>query len=222
MMLTPARKITKSKRNVTGHVSHRGTSVRYESPLERDFYELMRADPEVEAMHGQPIKVVYSDAMGSERFCFPDALIHFKSGSGRLPLLCEVKDRQTLRNEWHELKPKLKAARAYASSKGWKYKIFTEGRIRTPFLQNAKFLRAYLHMPFDQFTCSRLVRLLLPKGDCTIKTFAEIVASDLKLSMLEAVPWVWHLVAKHSVLVDLNVPLQMTSHVRSPAQVASV
>lgn len=80
--------------------------------------------------------------MGRKRFGYPDFLVHFRLPSD-VPMLVDVKFRREIFERWAELKPRLRAARAYARERGWIYRIKTEVDIRTPYLANAKFLLPY-------------------------------------------------------------------------------
>jgi len=64
--------------------------------------------------------------------------------------LCEVKYRKDLALQWPKLKPKIRAARKYAKNEGWEFKIFTEKEIRTPYLENIRFLWSYRFSDFDE------------------------------------------------------------------------
>ena len=129
----PVREIGVSTRGVTGSVPSFG---RYESSLERDLMEILRFDPHVERFTPQPLTIEYLDRDGRTRNYTPDGLIHFKadSGSHQVPVLFEVKHREDFRKDWKILLPKFRAAKAYCLVQGWRFEVFTEREIRTPYL----------------------------------------------------------------------------------------
>ncbi|HEY0974652.1 MAG TPA: heteromeric transposase endonuclease subunit TnsA [Solimonas sp.] len=203
----PARKIPRSYRNVTGRVAHGGTSAHFESPLERDFYRLLRFDSDVQSIHVQPLQIPFVRADGSSGYCYPDALVIFHPLSGRRTTLYEVKERAKLRQAWGEFKPKLKAARKRATLEGWKFKIVTEKEIRTPLLDNADFLLDYKDREVDHLKCQRILRVLREIDGWTVNKLLDSMESELRTPRLELIPIVWHLVATKQAQVDLQVPL---------------
>ena len=88
----PVRNIPISNRAVTGR--HAKSGARYESALERDYYELISADPDVINIDWQPVSISYTSIDGKTRRYTPDALITFKENPvtkiTRPPLLIEV------------------------------------------------------------------------------------------------------------------------------------
>lgn len=203
----PARKIPKSFRNVTGRVSFGGTSIPFESPLEADFYRLLRFDQDVESITAQPVKVPYVRADGSSGFCYPDALVTYRGAVMRRPMLCEVKLRSDLIKDWKDLKPKLKAARRYAAANRWTFKIVTEVEIRTPYLKNVDFLQEFREREVDQLRCQRILRAFRGADDWTIEKLVNEMAIEFKAQRVEILPLVWHLVATYQLPVNLELPL---------------
>jgi hypothetical protein len=143
------RKIPLNRRSLTGLVASRsqGRMVASESSLERDFYILLDFDLNVNKYIEQPLSVEYRDMEGHERTYTPDVLVYYRDDiiPAKLmkPMLCEVKYRRDLFENWKEHKPKMCAGRAYARERGWQFKIITECEARIPYLENAKFLRQY-------------------------------------------------------------------------------
>lgn len=144
----PVRNIPRSHRSLTGRVaSHTDdTSRMFESSLERDLFIILDFDGRIANFEEQPLRIPFTDKQGNRHTYVPDVLIHYHpnavAGYQKPPLLAEVKYRQDLFRNWNELKPKFKAARAFSREQGWQcFRIFTENEIRTPYLENAKFLR---------------------------------------------------------------------------------
>lgn len=71
------RKIPIGNRAVTG--VHARSGARYESSLERDFFELMTADPTVDNVEEQLVQINYATSDGAQRRYAPDALVTFRA-----------------------------------------------------------------------------------------------------------------------------------------------
>ncbi|UVA79981.1 TnsA endonuclease N-terminal domain-containing protein [Pandoraea commovens] len=207
----PTRRIGVSTRGVTGAVPSFG---RYESSLERDLMEIFRFDPNVERFVPQPLTIEYRDDLGGLRRYTPDGLIYFKENAGLVatPVLFEVKYRADFRKDWKILMPKFRAAKAYCLRHGWRFQIFTEREIRTPYLENVRFLWAYL----EQVPSSDLVAMILQtlwdldEADPDLLLYALCHDSSNRARMI---PAVWHLVATGAIGCDLNLPLTMRSRI---------
>jgi hypothetical protein len=145
------RSIPLNRRSLTGRIPSvkNGGMVDVESALERDFATVLEFDDRVCRYEAQPVFVHY-DRGGRRQRGVPDFLVWYSDGFGKKPLLCDVKYRAELFERWTTLKPRLKAALAFARDQGWGYRIMTEVEIRTPFLVNARFLLPYRSRSIEQ------------------------------------------------------------------------
>lgn len=216
----PVRKIPMNHRSVTGRVARvdGSASTTFESTLERDLFILLDFDLNVAQFEEQPVRIEFLDSLGSLRTYTPDVLITYRSdiipGKWMRPLLVEVKYRKDLWSDWQILRPKFKAAVRYAHAKGWQFKILTEQEIRTPCLDNAKFLRRFrsTETPFE---ISAQIREILYE---LRETTPECLLTALRTSrdaQAEILPFLWHLVAVREIGVDLTLPLTMQSQIWS-------
>lgn len=204
----PVRSIGVSGRSVTGMVPLMG---RFESTLERDLMELIRFDRSVNSFLAQPVKIEYIGDAGEARSYTPDGLITFDlAPSSPRPILYEVKYRANFREQWRILLPKFRAAKSFCDERGWRFEVFTEREIRTPYLDNVKFL-----WPFrSRQPCP----LLSGAVEAVFDSYTEISVGDL-LRLLapvpqqrgELIPVLWHLIANGSIHCDLNLPLSMVT-----------
>ena len=183
-----------------------------ESTLERDWLILQDFDQSVERCEEQPVKIEYYDEQGRRRFYTPDLLIIYNDG--KPPLLCEVKYAEDLRKKWKEMKPKIKAGRRYARERGWKFRIFTERRIRTPFLTNVKFLRHQQCSAPSQENQDVVLNKLRRMRKATPQRLIESIHRD-PLKRAEVLPIVWYLVASQRILADLSQPLTMNTPIKT-------
>jgi hypothetical protein len=186
----------------------------FESSLERDLFTLLDFDIGVSGFEEQPIRISYVDKHGRQHTYTPDVLIHYHANISSVtppPLLAEVKFRADLFKDWEELKPKFKAARAYSRERGWqRFRILTENEIRTPYLENAKFLRGYIGLGFVPHEAHLLLDTLAALGPATPQSLLLKCSKD-PMRGAELMPTMWHLVALRYIGCDLNVRLTMES-----------
>ena len=206
----PVRDIGISRRSVTGSVPSLG---KYESTLERDLMEILRFDPRVDGFTAQPLTITFLDEKGGKRSYTPDGLIHFKESSYRpVPVLYEVKFREDFRKNWKLLIPKFRAAKNYCLDKGWRFEVFTEREIRTPYLDNVKFLWPYRERVPTCEVSSAILQMLwdLDEADPDLLLCALCHDSTNRARMI---PALWHMVAVGIIGCDLNAPLTMRTRI---------
>ncbi|MBJ2256919.1 TnsA endonuclease N-terminal domain-containing protein [Pseudomonas helleri] len=206
----PVRKIGVKHRSVRGTVPKMG---QYESTLERDLMELIRFNPTVRSFLAQPLTIEYRTADGGKRKFTPDGLIHFNEGEPQQPsVLYEVKFRSDFREQWKILMPKFRAAKAYCALRGWRFQVFTEREIRTPYLTNTKFLWSFLDRTPSPSAADRLISALAERGEATPESIL-IYLSQSTASRIELIPVLWHLIAVGKIGCDLEKPLCMASKI---------
>ncbi|QER40862.1 heteromeric transposase endonuclease subunit TnsA [Acinetobacter suaedae] len=212
-MYEPVRKIGISSRSITGTMPNGN---RYESSLERDLMILMDFDPSVHLYTPQPLVIKYQSSDGKNHRYTPDGLIEYRSRDKSKKanvILVEVKYRSDFVNKFNEVLPKFRAANLYAKNMGWEFKIFTDDRIRGPFLENAKFLNAYksyFHEDFDLLITEKLEKL-------RVSTPKELVCSIFKDKWNQAkmIPVLWGMIARREVGCDLTKTLTMKTTIWS-------
>jgi hypothetical protein len=218
----PVRVIPRNSRSLTGKVIdfQRQSAVAFESALERDLYVLLDFDAAVARFEEQPVTIPYRDPAGVSRTYTPDVLVVYHVGladhQDRQPVLYEVKYRDDLRANWGDYKPKFKAARRYAREQGWAFRLITEREIRTPYLKNAKFLRAYRHRTLNSGDCCRVLALLAAQCETAPEALLMALSAD-RWERARLLPVLWHLIAVRQVGADLTVPLTMRSRIWSLA-----
>lgn len=214
----PVRQIGKSYRNVTGIVASAKAAgqAQFESTLERDFLALLEFSPDVLQFEVQPVALRWNDGSRERRYT-PDVLVHYKErhASEPVPVLYEVKYRSDLRDQWRELKPKFRAALRFAAAQGWRFRLISEIEIRTPYLDNVRFLLPFVRRgppPADDMD-------LL---DCTLARLGAAEAQGLlqaacrdEWNRARLMPALWYLVATLQVGADLQAPLNMRTLIRS-------
>ncbi|WP_339495892.1 TnsA endonuclease N-terminal domain-containing protein [Pseudomonas sp. RA_105y_Pfl2_P56] len=206
----PVRDIGVRQRSVRGTVPKMG---QYESTLERDLMELIRFNPSVHSFLAQPLTIEYRTAEGEKRKFTPDGLIHFKEGKSLEPsVLYEVKFRSDFRKQWKILMPKFRAAKAYCDLRGWRFQVFTEREIRTPYLTNIKFLWPFLDRIPSASASDRLISALEKLGEATPESILTHLAESVA-RRVELIPVLWHLISVNKIGCDLETPLCMASRI---------
>lgn len=212
----PVRTVPKNSRSLTGLVPNPRTQsmAAFESSLERDFLLLLDFDPDVAFFEEQPVTIVYYDANGRRRTYTPDVLVRYRNVSPQArhpkPLLCEVKYRDDLRQHWAAYRPKFRAAQRYARQQGWRFHVVTERHVRTPYLENVKFLRPYRTLPLNDSYRTQLLSALATLEATDPARLLAAVCHD-RWQQAQLLPMLWQLVATREIGTDLAQPLTMQS-----------
>ena len=213
----PVRKIPIGTRALTGQ--HARTGGKYESGLERDFFELVSQDPMFKHLDWQPLHIYYGGATGRDHRYTPDALVTFNvdpaSGVARRPLLAEVKYRSEYRKRYHELKDRLRAARKYANAMGWQFLVVTEREIRTIPFANRHFLNGYADRIPDSRHVALIEAAIGAAGNLGIKALLVAIDAD-PWKQAAMIPAVWWLLSQGRLETDFSIPLTMKSEVCLP------
>lgn len=180
--------------------------------------ELSRFDDAIEKIVPQPLVVGYRDRAGRDRTYTPDGLVVYKEYLRAPPLLYEIKYRADFRVSWRKLLPKYRAAKQLALSRGMIFKVFTEREIRTPFLDNVKFLWPYKARKVEQAIQERILLVLsdLQEADPELLLIA-LCNNERNRGLM--IPALWHLVAHDRIGCDLSKPITMQSPIWSKEDV---
>lgn len=222
----PARRIRPSKGKNTGFHSSRknGRGAETESLLEHDFLTLLEFDNHVERYDVQPITLRWS--IDAEQYIYtPDVLVEYTEYARRVkpflkPTLFEVKPHEVLKRDWNKFEPKFRYALSWARENGMRFKIVTDRRIRTPFLENAKFLLRFHASTFngisscDENRDERYVLQCLARAGATTPKELLLLMSGFKSRQAELIPWIWRLILEDRIETDLSKPLTMISQIR--------
>lgn len=215
------RKIPKNYRNLTGVVASnkQGPGAAFESTLERDLLILLDFDPVVSRYEEQPVTLQYRHPDGGMRKYTPDLLVEFCDCGCDTPRpwLIEVKYESELREKWEEFRPRFRAAVRYARERGWLFRIFTEKRIRTIYLDNAVFLRRYLRPLSADGDAEQLLAMLHQLRESSPDALLAALRCD-RWNRAVLMPALWHLIAHRRIEADLTRPLTMASRIWLSAQ----
>ncbi len=214
----PVRTVPKNYRSLTGLVPNTRTQsmTAFESSLERDFLLLLDFDPDVEFYEEQPVKITYHDDRGRRRTYTPDVFVRYRTdrlqAQHTQPHLCEVKYRDDLRQHWAEYRPKFRVAQRYARQRGWRFRVVTERHIRTPYLDNVKFLRSYQTIPINERYRTQFLHALSALKETDPASLLTATSQD-RWQQAQMLPMLWQLIARREVGTDLAQPLTMQSRI---------
>lgn len=203
------RKIGVTNRSVSGVVPDIGS---FESSLERDFMELTRFDPNIAEIIPQPMTIGYFDSQGAARHYTPDGLLTYQAQLEIPPILYEIKYRADFKDSWKQLIPKFRAAKNFSRNRGWAFKVFTEKEIRTPYLDNIKFLWPYKQRTFDDEMLRYILSVMSDLQEADPALLSAALFSSRK-NQATVIPIIWYLIAKLRIGCDLNQPLTMHSKI---------
>lgn len=223
----PARMIGRSRYSVRGRVSTEKSPESQDSEclLEYDFLLLLEHDQRVRRFAVQPITLRWEDESGRRCRYTPDVVVEYSEvAMVRDPCLrltlYEVKPRDLLKRDWQELKPKFRAATAWAREMDYRFRIVTEKEIRTPYLDNVNFLRMFSgkRMIRNQGLTAeiqwRIRDTLFDLKRTTPRELLNTITPDPR-RQAEHIPWIWHLINEGFVGCDLSKPLTMISEIWS-------
>jgi hypothetical protein len=163
--------------------------------LDRDYLLLLDFDLAVDFYEEQLVTIEYCDSRGSLRRYTPDVLVRYRRAvnaiSVSLSVLCEVKYRDDLRQHWAEYKLKFKAAHCYARERAWRFRLITEREIRTPYLENVKFLRQYRDLAVDNAQQSQLLQTLAERPATEVGGLLAAMTED-RWRQAQLLPVLWH------------------------------
>lgn len=158
--------------------------------------------------------IEWLDANGRQHSYTPDVFVRFVESDGKKPWLCEIKYRSELREKWVELRPKFKAASYFAKEQDWKFKIFTEREIRTPYLANARFLMRFRDSAPNAGFMEDILGYLMINHETTPRDLIKAIRAD-ETGQAQLIGVLWHLIATFQVGVDLHTSLTMKSRIWS-------
>lgn len=149
--------------------------------------------------------IPFRAASGLQSHYTPDFLVLYKDQTASLH---EIKYRDELRANWEELRPRFRAAFRHARVSGMRFSIQTEVKIRSPKLNNIKFLRPYARQEPNTEVEGHLITALGRIGESSVRDLIAAVRSAPE-GQSQVLPHVWRLLALHRIHAELSVPLTM-------------
>jgi hypothetical protein len=189
-----------------------GTRAGFESSLERDWLICLDFHPTITLVREQPFAIHYELDGRALRYT-PDVLAQFAVAPGELAtVVYEVKPLDELQSRFTDYRYRFKQAIAFCRERGWRFKIVTEKHIRTPFLNNAKFLRKYRTLPMQALYRDQLLYSIRALGPTTPQALLALAyISDEK--RMAALTELWRMIACREIGAELSQPLTMQSSI---------
>lgn len=203
------RKINANDRSITGsfHSEKMNERVHFESSLEKDFYLWCEFNGSVTEYLYQPLSIVYKNDYGVNSIYTPDVLVHFLDS--RPTKLIEIKYSTDLKENFTKYKPKFKAAIKYCLERDWKFELITES-IRTPLLDNIKFLNQFKNNTLDQELKDQILTHLASFEKFTPRIFLETFAKTDYIKGI-GLRYFWTLTLRREIICDLTTPISMNT-----------
>jgi len=186
--------------------------------LKRDWLLSLDYDQNVLRVEEKPFSIPFS-IDGKKRRYTPDVMVERFSNRRENTKVCiyEIASRAELKNNWETYRPKFKAMLKRCHKRGWHFKIITEKEIRTPLLDNAKFLRRYRSLPDKSQARNHLLYTLKALGPTTPLALLAASYSHEEAQMV-ALPFLWKLIGTRAINATLYEPLTMSSDIWLPGE----
>jgi hypothetical protein len=192
----------------------------FEAFLEEEFFVWLRFRQDVESFERPKEPIPWRDETGKNRKYTPDAIVRWRpkvAGGKGSTEVCEVKpdferERDTpagqlpRRESDEDNEMKWEAARLWAESRGWTFRVYRSTDIRGPFLQNAKFLLKYVEREFPDLGSERLLRTLHASGPVALEALMEKMEPDA-WAWAKLLPTLYVQIVRGAIDADLNQPL---------------
>ena len=216
------RTIKPSHYSFTGRVpsAKNRNSRQAESQLEQDFLVLLEFQKDVARFGVQPITIRWMGVKGRIERYTPDVVVFYHTRMDSkpiyLPTLFEVKPYAILKRDWTLLRPKYRAATSWARERDFRFKLITDVQIRTPYLQNVRFLSRYSegvlwsNGHWDAHRHISLRETLRKLGTSTPSYLLDAI-TNCKNVQLELIPILWQMMHIGVIAADLTKPLNMNT-----------
>ena len=201
---TQVRKIKPTRLSVSGFLPFRdGTSIPYESTLERDFLIYHTYDPHVVEIVAQPMTIPFVKYHLNYKYT-PDFFVRFNDG--RKPILVEVKPKAKWQEHWREWREKWKAAMHYCKENDFVVHVYDEAKIRHIALANINAVQRYKRLNCDVEDINAVLNHVKLMGTVTIDYLLARFFSG-SLYRQRGLQVIYHLLAEKHLHCDWFMPL---------------
>lgn len=187
------------------------------SSLEEDFELLLSFDANVERVEVRPLSITFVNSIGRIENYLPYAFVRYRRdirpARHLRHVLCDVVPRNRFHGCGVASKQRLRAARLYASERGWEFRVLTEREIRTPFLENIRLLGRYRDVPIREEDEYAVLSQLHRVGNTSPAELLAMLGND---SPVAANRWnraIWKLIANLEIATNLDAPVSATSRI---------
>lgn len=152
-----------------------GRTLAFESRLERDHFMLLDADAAVVTFEEQPITIEFTGRERARRYT-PDCRVTYQA---RPTELVEVKYRCEIEAMPSEKRASLdeahNAARAWCSSRGWRFVLRTDDDILGPALNRAHALHAFARAPHTSLPVDAVIAFVTEHAGVTLAELVRVL-----------------------------------------------
>ena len=191
--------------SLSGRIPYKGSSIPYESTLERDLIIVHAFREDVEAIVAQPITISFVKNGVTYKYT-PDFFIKFVENVDRPSMIIEVKPHDLWQANWRDWSDKWKTMRRYCKDNGYTFRIYDESRIRNIALANIKLLMKFRNSAIDKEDQEAVLEQVQLMGTTTIDYLLTrfYTGSSLRNHGLRVV---YHLLATKQLKFDLSVEI---------------
>ena len=198
--ISPVRKIKMNYLSPTGifqSLKNGGSSVAFESMLERNMFVTLEFDKSVKSYVEQPIKIVLQ--LKSRKTTYhPDCLISYINGAIRL---IEVKYTSELESKKDYFEEKFEATKKYAVENGMEFGVFTEQDILKEALANMLFIYKWAFHEIQDEVKSTIKSIILQNNPITINQLMALI-SENKKEQLKMMPSIWKMILTNELDIE--------------------
>lgn len=191
--------------------------IQFESSLERDFIYLMEMDFNIINFLEQPFTIKYKDQTNKARRYTPDFIYeqYNTSSENNITTVVEIKYIDDLKKNHNNYKSKFNAAEDFCAQQGYLFKVLNEEDIRTPYLENCKFLFSYKNQVFDSENNILINSLLSSIKIQEATTPRKIIQSSSKNidKQLELTYFIWHLISTNKISCNWYKSINLDSEI---------
>ena len=209
----PVRKIKMNHFSVTGvfYSFKNDRHIEFESSLERDFFLLLEMDETVEFYEEQPMTLYYIYLNRKTPYT-PDCIIHY-CDENRPSCIVEVKPSKVIKDKKVFLKQKFEQIEQYLHKNDMDFKLFTEFDIRTQRLENCKYIYGFADIQDNQNYIDTITNIVKKAKEICFLDLQN-GCSDDKYIQASYTPYIWHLIYKRVLAIDMNQAISNNSSIR--------
>lgn len=199
------RKIKPTRMSLSGRIPYKGSSIPYESTLERDLIIVHAFREDVEDIVAQPITIPFVKNGVTYKYT-PDFFIKFVENVDRPSMIIEVKPHDLWQANWREWSDKWKTMRRYCKNNGYTFRIYDESRIRNIALANINLLMKFRNSAIEKEDQEAVLEQVQLMGTTTIDyLLTRFYAGSLLRN--HGLRVIYHLLATKQLKFDLSVEI---------------
>lgn len=191
--------------SLSGRIPYKGSSIPYESTLERDLIIVHAFREDVEDIVAQPITIPFVKNGVTYKYT-PDFFIKFVENVDRPSMIIEVKPHDLWQANWREWSDKWKTMRRYCKNNGYTFRIYDESRIRNIALANINLLMKFRNSAIEKEDQEAVLEQVQLMGTTTIDyLLTRFYAGSLLRN--HGLRVIYHLLATKQLKFDLSVEI---------------